>query len=172
MAKMGATMKRYHADNGIFASKGFVEHVEASNQHIDYCGVGTHFQNGIAENGIKISTDNARTMLLHAMYRWPEVIKANLWPFAVSLANWNRDHFRIRKDGVTSVEYITGIQDDLSDKLKTSHPFGYPAFVLAAPLQDGNKILKWDSRVRIRIRPCSCSYIVATLKLHCSYTTL
>ena len=98
MAQVGVTVKRYHADNGIFASRGFVSHVEQSNQHIEYCGVGAHFQNGIAENAIKIGTSNARTMLLHAMYRWPEVITANLWSFAVVLADWNRNHFRIRKN--------------------------------------------------------------------------
>ena len=39
MAQVGVTVKRYHTDNGIFASKGFVSHVKASNQHIEYCGV-------------------------------------------------------------------------------------------------------------------------------------
>lgn len=96
MVRMGVTVKRYHACNRIFTSKGFVEHVESNNQYIDYCGVGAHFQNGIAENGIKINTGNAHTMLLHAMHRWPDVIKPILWPFATSLADWNRNHFRIR----------------------------------------------------------------------------
>ena len=86
MAQVSVTVKRYHADNGIFASKGFVLHIEASNQHIDDCGVGAHFQIGIAKNPIKINTGNGCTMHIHAMYRWPEVIKANLWPFAVALA--------------------------------------------------------------------------------------
>ena len=142
MAQVGVTVKRYHADNGIFASKGFVRHVESSNQHVEYCGVGAHFQNGIAENAIKINTGNGRAMLLHAMYRWPEVIKANLWPFAVALADWNRNHFRIRKDGLTSMEFLTNTHDDFRDKIRHSHPFGCPAFVLASPLQDGNKIPK------------------------------
>ena len=64
MAQVGVTVKKYHADNGIFALKGFVSHVEASNQSIEYCGVWAHFQ-----NAIKISTGNGQIMLLHAMYR-------------------------------------------------------------------------------------------------------
>ena len=126
MAQVGVTVKRYHADNGIFASRGFVSHVEQSNPHIEYCGVGAYFQNGIAENAIKIGTGNARTMLLHAMYRWPEVITANLWPFAVALADWNRNHFRIRKNGLTSMEFLTNTKDDFKDKIHHSHPFGSP----------------------------------------------
>ena len=149
MAQMGVVVRNYHADNGIFASRGFVNHVHNSNQHIEYCGVSAHFQNGIAENAIKINTGNARSMLLHAMYRWPAVITSNLWPFAVALADWNRNNLRKRSNGLTSLETIHDIHDHIGEKLKHSHPFGCPAFVLAAPLQDGNKIPKWDSRVRI-----------------------
>ena len=143
-------MKNCNTDNDIFVSRGFVEHVENSNQHIEYCGVGAHFQNGIAENAIKINTGNARAMLLHAMYRWPAVVRSYLWPFAVAIADWNRNNLRKRNDSLTSMEYIHDIHDDLGEKLKCSHPFGCPAFVLAAPVQDCNKIPKWDSRVRIR----------------------
>ena len=147
MAQMNVVIKNYHADNGIFASRGFADHIHQSNQHIDYCGVSAHFQNGIAENAIKINTGNARSMLLHAMYRWPKVIKSNLWPFTVALADLNRNNLRIRANGLTSVEYLHRIHDGIEEKLKQSHPFGWPAFVLAAPLQDRNKIPKWDSRV-------------------------
>ena len=149
MAHMGIAIKNYHADTGIFASRGFVEHIDKSNQHIEYCVVSAHFQNGIAENAIKINTVNARSMLLHAMYRWPAVIKSNLWPFTVSLADWNRNNLRKRSDDLTSLESIHDMHDDIGEKLKCYHPFGCPVFVLVAPLQDRNKIPKWDSRVRI-----------------------
>ena len=116
-----------------------MEHIDRRNQHIEYCGVSAHFQNDIAENAIKMNTGNARSMLLHA----------NLWPFAVALAYWNRNNLRKRSDGLTSLEYVHEIHDDIGDKLKCSHPCGCPALVLAAHLQDGNKIPKWDSCVRI-----------------------
>ena len=47
------------------------------------------------------------------------------------------------------MEKLTQTHDDLKDKLRLLHPFGCPAFVLASPLQGGNKIPRWDSRVRI-----------------------
>ena len=50
MARYGKTVLRYHADNGIFSPEGFTKHVQNSGQVINYCGVGAHFLNGIAEN--------------------------------------------------------------------------------------------------------------------------
>ena len=43
----GVTVKQYHADNGIFACKGFRDVITESNQKITFCGVGAHHQNGI-----------------------------------------------------------------------------------------------------------------------------
>ena len=49
----GVTVTHYHADNGRFADKGFVNHVTANLQSITYCGVNAHFQNGMAEKRIR-----------------------------------------------------------------------------------------------------------------------
>ena len=38
----------YHADNGLFADKGFVDACNINNQTLKFCAVGTHHQNGIA----------------------------------------------------------------------------------------------------------------------------
>ena len=46
------TIQRYNADNGRFAEKDFRDAIDNTNQLISYCGVGTHHQNGIAENHI------------------------------------------------------------------------------------------------------------------------
>ena len=78
MAEYGVKVQSYHADNGIFRSKGFQEHIRQSNQKLTFCGVGAHFQNRIAENYIKQITGAGRTMLLHAIYRWPEVVTPTL----------------------------------------------------------------------------------------------
>ena len=45
-------VKKFHIDNGIFAEEGFKRDVSENNQTISYCGVGAHFQNGIAEADI------------------------------------------------------------------------------------------------------------------------
>ena len=49
----GITIKHYHADNGRFADNKFVDHAASQGQSISYCGVGAHFQNGIAERQIR-----------------------------------------------------------------------------------------------------------------------
>ena len=39
----GVTVRYYHADNGRFSDKGFVNHVAKCRQSITYCGVNAHF---------------------------------------------------------------------------------------------------------------------------------
>jgi hypothetical protein len=39
----------YHADNGRFAERLFLDHTERHGQGISLCGVNAHFQNGIVE---------------------------------------------------------------------------------------------------------------------------
>jgi hypothetical protein len=76
------TIKCIHGDNGVFATKLFKDHVEASSQHQSFCGVGAHWQNGVIKLFIGVITTRARTMLLHAMDQWPDVITAEFWSFA------------------------------------------------------------------------------------------
>jgi hypothetical protein len=42
----GVTIGHYHADNGIFASKEFMDEVSRSGQTITFCAVNAHHQNG------------------------------------------------------------------------------------------------------------------------------
>ncbi len=83
LASLGIDSKAYHADNGRFADKGFQDDCAQSNQIITFCGVGSHHQNGIAEQKIKDITLGRRTLLLHAKHMLPEYISTILWPFAV-----------------------------------------------------------------------------------------
>ena len=62
----GVNVKSYHADNGRFAERSFVNDVKRCLQRISFCGVGAHHQNGITENAIKQLTLVSRTILLHA----------------------------------------------------------------------------------------------------------
>jgi len=77
----------YHADNGIFAEKGFVDQVHDSSQTMSFCAVNAHHQNGVAKKKIRDLQEAARTMLVHAKQRWPTAITANLWPHAIRMAN-------------------------------------------------------------------------------------
>merc|ERR1712127_939813 len=67
----------------IFKSKAFQNDVDKLNQQLDFCGVDAHHQNGVAERAIRTIIESARTMLLHAMTKWPSKVTFDLWPFAV-----------------------------------------------------------------------------------------
>jgi hypothetical protein len=54
LALLGVESKAYHEDNGRFADKGFRDNCISSNQTITFCGVGSHYQNEIAKQKIKI----------------------------------------------------------------------------------------------------------------------
>ena len=88
--QFGVQVKSYRADNGIFASTGFVDNIRMNDQSITYATTGAHHQNGIAERGIRTVSNWARTALIHGSMKWEEVTP-DLWPFAVLYAVdvWN-----------------------------------------------------------------------------------
>ena len=53
----GVPILGYRADNGIYRSEKFRDDLKQFGQTIQYCGVGAHHHNGVAERGIRtIST--------------------------------------------------------------------------------------------------------------------
>ena len=54
----GVAINSYHADNDIFAEKGFQDQVQTDGQSISYCAVGAHHQNGIVERHIATHAKN------------------------------------------------------------------------------------------------------------------
>ena len=62
--------KRYHADNGRFAENNLKQDCEIKMQHLTFCGVGAHQQNGVPEQIIKDFTFSSRTLVLHAQLHW------------------------------------------------------------------------------------------------------
>ena len=67
----GVKILHYHADNSRFADNGFIQACKDNNQGITYCGVNAHFQNGVAEKRIRDLQEQAQTMLLFAVHKWP-----------------------------------------------------------------------------------------------------
>ena len=55
-SKFGTDVLGYRADNKIFNSKDFKNDCEDLRQTLDFCGVGTHHQNGVAERAIQTVT--------------------------------------------------------------------------------------------------------------------
>jgi hypothetical protein len=68
------------------SKKEYLLNTENCHQNITFSGVNNHSQNGIAERNIRTVCHQARTMLLHAMTRWPEAITTELWPFVLKMA--------------------------------------------------------------------------------------
>jgi hypothetical protein len=65
-AKHGVRIQHYHCDNGRFSDNAFRQACHNSHQHLTFCGVNAHFQNGIAECAIRDLSKSAQKQLLHA----------------------------------------------------------------------------------------------------------
>ncbi len=83
----GVTIQTYHADNGLFRAHKWVEACKNKGQSLTFSGVNAHHQNCMAERRIRTLQEHARTMLIHAHQRWPKCVTANLWPYALRMAN-------------------------------------------------------------------------------------
>ena len=145
----GVTVRHYHADNGRFADKGFVNHVSSNRQSISYCGVNAHFQNGMAEKRIRDLQDQTTTMLLHAESKWPDVISSNLWPYALREANEALNATPSKVTGKVANQVFAG--SDSPTVLRHFHPFGCPTYVLNDELASGKSIPKWHKRARLGV---------------------
>jgi Integrase core domain. len=86
-AARGVTIRAYHADNGIFRANKWLQDCESKKQRITFTGVHAHHTNGMAEKQIRDLQDLAPAMLLHASTKWKTHITANLWPYAIRMAN-------------------------------------------------------------------------------------
>lgn len=77
-SKYGITVKYIRADNGVYAAQQFQDHCSNSRQPLTFYAVGAHWQNGISEQFIGSITQQAQTILLHAVACWPQVITEEL----------------------------------------------------------------------------------------------
>ncbi len=143
----GVTIRHYHADNGIFIENEFVKAVEADKQTISYCAVNAHHQNGKAEKKIRDLQELARTMLLHAKQRWPNAVTTNLWPYAMRMANEVSNFSPGIRDGISPLEKFAQLA--IIPRVKHSHTFGSPVYVLDNRSQGGKSVPKWDQKSRI-----------------------
>ncbi|KAI2496817.1 hypothetical protein MHU86_17696 [Fragilaria crotonensis] len=143
----GVTVTHYHADNGRFADKGFVNHVTANRQSITYCGVNAHFQN--PEKRIRDLQDQVTTMLLHAESKWPDVITANLSPYALREANETLNATPSKVTGKVANQVFSN--NDTPTMLRHYHTFGCPVYILDDNLAAGKSIPKWHRRARLGV---------------------
>lgn len=148
---MGITVKAYHADNGVFRAKKWVDHCASMQQGLSFAGVNAHHQNGKAERRIRELQELARTMLIHASKRWPKCITANLWPYAIRMANHVYNHTPSLQDKAFRSPQQIFSKSTIAANAKHFHPFGCPVFVLDNALQHGGPFHKWNQRSRVGI---------------------
>ena len=142
---IGYPIKAFRADNQIFNSEAFLDDCARSNQTMNFCGVGAHHQNGVAERVIQTVTKWARTIMIDAAIQWPDQADLSLWPMAMDHAVWMWNHLPKENVGLSPLELATNVISDRTE-LKRLHVWGCPGFVLKPQLQDGKKIPKWTDR--------------------------
>lgn len=147
----GVEVRAYHADNGIFKARKWVEDCQQNDQSLTFAGVGAHHSNGKAERRIRELQELAQTQLLHASKRWPNAISAHLWPYALRHANDcynaapNMQHNRKLSLYQIFARTLVNINK------KHWKPFGCPVYVLNEHLQTNQHYHKWKERARVRI---------------------
>ena len=147
----GVRIQHYHVENGHFADKGFVNHCQDENQTLTYCGVNAYFQNGVAEKKVRDLQEKTWTCLLYAMHKWPRMIIANLWPYALRYVNHVANATPNKGEEITPLEKFSSVS--VAPKLRHFHSFGCPAYVLDNALQSGHGqgLPKWSSRSRLGV---------------------
>lgn len=148
-ANYGIKILHYHADNGRFAENKFRAALTKANQTISFCGVNAHFQNGVAERKIRELQEHSRTMLIHATKRWPSAITANLWPYALRVANAVLNESPSLITGKVPINEFAN--SNINHNMNHWHTFGCPVYILDNDLQSGKKIDKWSDRSKMGI---------------------
>ena len=115
---VGHSVQMYLGDNGEYRSKEFMNDLKDRGQTVEFCGVGAHHQNDVAEQAIRTVSEAARNMMIHAAIHWPGNVDA------VHIYN----QLPNMKTGVSPLEIMTGSRMDGSE-LRTSRIWGCPAYV-------------------------------------------
>ena len=143
----GVTVKSYSSDNGVYQSKDFMNELIKKGQGVRRSGVGGHHHNGVAECAIKNVSRTARTIMIHAALRWPEVAEKRLWPLAFQHAIHLHNNTPNIETGLKPEELWTKTKGTGS-ALVNAHVWGSPVYVLDPRSQDGGKLPRWEPRSR------------------------
>ncbi len=88
-----------------------------------------HHQNGITEQRIRIVTETAQTLLIHAQRHWPECVDTMLSPFAVKAAIDRLINLPIDLNGAKPNSKFFGTGDQPVN-VENYYVFGCPVYVL------------------------------------------
>jgi hypothetical protein len=160
-AKYNVHISSIRADNGVYTAKVFIESCTKKQQNLTFCGIGAHWQNGIAERFIGTITEKARTFLLCAMHKWPSHITKDMGSFSIQHAVTFHNYTIGRGQVSSPFQLFTG--EDPTANLGDFKVFGSPTFVLDKTLQDGNNFGKWKPRslqgIYIGASSCHSSHV-------------
>jgi hypothetical protein len=137
-AEHGVRIQHYHCNNGQFYDNAFQQACHKRCQHLTFCGVNAHFQNGIAERAICNVSKSARKQLLHACARWPAAVHFGLWPYALLNAVLLHNSLPVLEDGTSRLEMFSSIR--VGSNMKHAHTFACPVFALQNALALGNQL--------------------------------
>ena len=103
----------------------------------------------MAERRIRVLQDLARAQMAHASQRWPEAVSANLWPYAIRIANdeWNQAPNPRERLNRSAAQMFHKTETHRNSK--HSIPFGCPVYVLRDQLQQRVPFHKWKDRARL-----------------------
>ena len=106
----GITVKKCHANDGVFKAHEFKEALEDDHQIITKSGVGAHHQNGVAERAIGAIQSMAHVMLLHLQLHWPNKFDASSWLLALDYAAHIHNHLLCDiRNGLSPQEVFCGV---------------------------------------------------------------
>ena len=169
-------VQAYHADNGIFKAKKWVEECRQRKQDLTFAGVNAHHQNGIAERRIRELQETMREILIHATKRWPGVVTIHLRPYAIRMAN--QAYNATPLNAHINKQSPNKIFDNSAVDINPKHwkPFGCPTHVLKSELQGTTGIHpKWDARSRAGIylgqSPIHNRNVALVLNIHTGYVS-
>jgi len=148
----GVKVINYHADNGIFRANKWIDECRRNGQGLTFAGVNAHHSNGLAERRIRSLQDLTRAMLIHSNRRWTMASTANLWPYALRMANDAINETPNLKDpeGRSPAQLFS--KSHIHTHAKHWMPFGCPVYVLENELQTGKGIHhKWEYRSKVGI---------------------
>ena len=132
-------------------------------QYIDFCGLYVNHQNSIAEHYISTNTELERTMLIHTMISWPDIIQEMLQPFTLFLAiflhNTTPGPRFLRQEEMFSC-------NKGQYHLTNFHPFGCPLFVLELPFNKAIFGTTCSQHHNWTHKPISTSKTLHTKNLH------
>ena len=172
----GVRVQAYHADNGIFKAKKWVEECQQRKQDLTFAGVNAHHQNDIAERRIRELQEMTRAMLIHATKRWPGVVTIYLWPYAIRMANqaYNATPLNSHMNKQSPNKFFHNSAVDINQK--HWKPFGCPTYVLKSELQGTTGIHpKWDARTQAGINlgqsPIHNRNVALVLNIHTGYVS-